>query len=271
MFFESKALKLHYKIQGKGPKLLFIPGTASDLRQDLNIFKSPLVEHFEVLSFDQRGIGQSNSPDPHPTMKTYANDIKELLDHVGRKKCHVVGESFGGMVAQEFALNFPEYVEKLIPVVTSSGGKGGSSFPYHEHDISKMTLEERADFWVLCGDTRYSSPEYKKTPLYQQQYAFYLQVFQLGARDPERKLFSARQIEARKGHDTYERLPKLKMPVYILAGHYDKTAPRANQVAILDKIPQAKLTFFAGSHMLLWQDPFAFQSIICFCKNFTSQ
>ena|SRR5579872_4456207 len=124
-FCKVDQLQLHYKIEGKGPRLLFIPGTASDLRQELTIFKSSLLPHFEILSFDQRGIGQSISPDATPTMQDYAKDVKNLLDHVGWQKCFCVGESFGGMVAQEFALNYPECVEKLVLVVTSSGGKVG--------------------------------------------------------------------------------------------------------------------------------------------------
>lgn len=264
-FFTLNNLKLYYKIQGAGPRLLFIPGTASDLRQDRHIFQSPLIEHFEVLSFDPRGIGQSTSPDPEPTMLDYANDIKHLLDHVGWKKCHFVGESFGGMIAQEFALNYSAYVDKLVLVVTSSGGKGGSSFPYHEYDISKMTLEERADFWVQCGDMRYTDPLWKESKLYEQQYKTYLQVFQLSALNPQIKVFSERQIAARKLHDTYERLPNLKMPTYVCGGRYDKTAPIQNQLALWKQIPNARLTFFEGSHMLLWLDSFAFQSIISFC------
>jgi len=263
--FNSNQLQLHYKVQGSGPRLVFIPGTASDLRQDLHISQSPLIKQFEVLTFDPRGIGQSTSPDPNPTMLDYANDVKLLLDHLGWEKCHCVGESFGGMIAQEFALQSPLYVERLVLVVTSSGGKGGSSFPYHEHDVSKMTLEQRADFWVQCGDARYTTPGWKETKLYQQQYETYYQVFRLGGENPNRKIFSERQIAARKLHDTFERLPILKMPVYICGGRYDKTAPMENQLAMWRQIPRARLTFFEGSHMLLWQDPFAFQSIASFC------
>src|SRR5262249_32988887 len=127
--------------------------TASDLRLQLNISASPLVEHCEELSFDQRGIGQSNSPDPEPTMLDYASDVKKLLDTLGWQKCSCIGESFGGMVAQEFALNYPNYVDKLVLVVTSSGGEGGSSFPFHDYDFANMTVEERADFWVQCCTT----------------------------------------------------------------------------------------------------------------------
>lgn len=259
-------LTLCYDIRGQGPRVVFIPGTASDLRQQLNIFASPMVEHFEILSFDQRGIGQSNSPDPEPTMVDYASDVKKLLDALGWQRCSCIGESFGGMVAQEFALNWPDYIEKLVLVVTSSGGKGGSSFPYHEYDLSNMTLEERADFWVQCGDSRASKPDWKETHLdaYQQQYRFYFQAFQLGATNPERRVFSERQINARKLHNTFNRLPDLTMPTYICGGRYDKTAPLENQFALLKQIPGARLTVFNGSHMLLWQDAFAFQSIIDF-------
>jgi 3-oxoadipate enol-lactonase len=267
-FIENQNLKLYYEMHGKGPKVLFITGTASDLRQSSNIFKSPLVDNFELLSLDQRGIGQSNSPDPEPTMLDYAKDIKNLLDHLGWKKCHCIGESFGGMVAQEFAVNFPEYIEKLVLVVTSSGGAGGSSFPYHDYDISKMSLEERADFWVQCADVRATIPGWKEThpEMYRQQYQNYLEVFQLSATNPDRKSFSAKQIFARKLHNTYERLANLNLPTYICGGHYDKTAPIENQLALLRKIPNARLTLFNGSHMLLWQDPFAFQSIISFLR-----
>lgn len=271
-FMESQNLKLYYEIQGKGPRLLFIPGTASDLRQHPNIFDSPLVQHFEILSFDQRGIGQSNSPDPEPTMRDYARDIKTLLDHLGWQKCHCMGESFGGMVGQEFALNYPECVEKLVLAVTSSGGQGGSSFPYHHYDISAMTFEERADFWVQCGDLRASDPEWKENnpEAYQQQYQTYLEIFHLGATNPQKKIFSERQIFARKGHDTFDRLPQLKMPVYICGGRFDRTAPLENQIALLKQIQHSRLTIFEGSHMLLWQDRLAFETISQFLllRNF---
>lgn len=254
-------------MEGKGEPLLFIPGTASDLRQEKQIFASPLLDRFQILSFDPRGIGQSNSPDASPTMLDYAHDVKLLLDQVGWKDAIVVGESFGGMIAQEFAIHYQPYLSKLVLVVTSSGGKGGSSFPYHQYDVSKMSSEEKADFWVQCGDLRYVDPKWKESSLYKDQYFNYLEIFHLAESNPERQIFAARQIGARKGHDTYERLPQIKVPTYICAGRYDKTAPIENQLALLQQIPHARLTFFEGSHMVLWQDPFAFESIASFCKT----
>ena len=77
-FIELGNLKLWYDIRGQGPRVVFIPGTASDLRQHMNIFASPLIAQFEVLSFDPRGIGQSNLPDAAPTMVDYARDVHQL-------------------------------------------------------------------------------------------------------------------------------------------------------------------------------------------------
>ena len=61
-FVQLNNLKLYYEIHGHGPRLLFIPGTASDLRQYPTIFNSSLCKYFELACFDPRGIGQSNSP-----------------------------------------------------------------------------------------------------------------------------------------------------------------------------------------------------------------
>jgi pimeloyl-ACP methyl ester carboxylesterase len=67
-FITLGTLKLWYDIHGHGPRVVLIPGTASDLRQPWNIFARPLIEHCEVLRFDPRRIGQAHAPDAAPTM-----------------------------------------------------------------------------------------------------------------------------------------------------------------------------------------------------------
>lgn len=93
-----------YDIRGSGPRLLFISGTGGDLRCKPSIFDSPLAALFEILAYDQRGLGQTDRPDIPYTMADYAMDANGLLDAVGWDCCFVMGISFGGMVAQEFAL-----------------------------------------------------------------------------------------------------------------------------------------------------------------------
>ena len=145
-------IEMYYEIQGEGPKLLFINGTGGDLRLKPNVFDTPLAKHFKILAFDQRGMGQNSKPYIPYTMIDYADDAAMLMDSQDWASAPVMGASFGGMVAQELAINYPNKVEKLVLVCTSSGGKGGSSFPLHEY--SHLTHEERADLIIKINDTR---------------------------------------------------------------------------------------------------------------------
>ncbi|MCL1124752.1 alpha/beta fold hydrolase [Shewanella surugensis] len=215
-FLQRGELTLHYRIAGSGEKLLFIPGTMSDLRGSESIFSTPLVEHFEILSFDPRGIGQSNSPDEEVTMKTYSDDVKWLLDALGWQRCNCLGESFGGMVAQQVVLDHSKYFIKLALAATSSGGKGGASYPFHQHDLSAMSLDKRVAFWIEKCDLRAQDPLWQQHEpvLYHQQYDYYKESMQYAGENPDYKINSQRQIHARKGHNTFERLYQLTLPTY---------------------------------------------------------
>src|SRR5579862_5540916 len=77
------ALELYYERAGSGPPLLFISGTGSDLRNKPNVFDGPLAKSFDVLGYDQRGLGRSSKPDVDYTMADYADDAAALLDALG--------------------------------------------------------------------------------------------------------------------------------------------------------------------------------------------
>ena len=62
-FITVNNIELYYEISGQGSRLLYISGTGADLRNKPNIFESPLADNFEILAFDQRGLGQSSRPD----------------------------------------------------------------------------------------------------------------------------------------------------------------------------------------------------------------
>ena len=54
---------MYYEVRGEGPRLLYISGTGGDLRQKPNVFDSPIVKQFKILTYDQRGLGQTSKPD----------------------------------------------------------------------------------------------------------------------------------------------------------------------------------------------------------------
>src|SRR5512144_2870392 len=119
---EANGVRLYIERAGSGPPLLFISGTGGDLRVKPNVFDGPLAKAFDVLAYDQRGLGRSEKPDRTYTMADYADDAAALMASQGWDRAPVVGVSFGGMVAQELALRHPARVSRLVLACTSPGG-----------------------------------------------------------------------------------------------------------------------------------------------------
>jgi 3-oxoadipate enol-lactonase len=265
-FVSVRDIQMYYEIRGKGPRLLSISGTAGDLRRSPNIFETPLAQQFEILAYDQRGLGQTSRPDIHYTMADYAVDADELLDLVSWDRCLVMGVSFGGMVAQELALRCPDRVERLVLACTSSGGAGGASYPLHE--LAEFPLEDRARRMVILSDTRLDPSWRSANPKqFQELVGQMVMMLSVGADEPDREMGARRQLEARASHDTYDRLPGLHLPVYICGGRYDGIALPANLEALQKQIPDARLEFFEGGHLFFIQDPRAFERITAFLRG----
>jgi pimeloyl-ACP methyl ester carboxylesterase len=105
-------MKLNYKKTGSGKPLVILHGLFGSLDNWFSIAKE-LVEHYTLYLVDQRNHGDS----PHAEVWNYAvmvEDLKELLDAEGLDKIYLMGHSMGGKTAMNFAVNYPELVEKLI-------------------------------------------------------------------------------------------------------------------------------------------------------------
>jgi 3-oxoadipate enol-lactonase len=265
-FVSVRDIRMYYEIRGDGPRLLFISGTGGDLRRSPNAFDSPLPKHFEVLAYDQRGLGRTDRPDTPYTMADYAADADTLLQAVGWDRCLVMGVSFGGMVAQEFAVRYPHRVERLVLACTSSGGAGGASYPLHE--LTGLSLQEWARKVVELSDTRRDAAWQATHPReFQALVDETLAGLKVVENEPGRAVGAHRQIEAHKGHDTYDRLSTLRMPVFICGGRYDGIAQVSNQRVMQRQIANAQLELFEGGHLFFIQDSRAFERIITFLRG----
>lgn len=115
--------RVHFTIGGKGPWLVLVHSLATDCTA-WDAHAAHLSKNFKVLRYDVRGHGRSSSEAP-PNTDTYslellASDLKILLDHVGADRVHLVGISIGGMISQQFALDYPQYLSSLILVASTS-------------------------------------------------------------------------------------------------------------------------------------------------------
>ena len=265
-FISVRDIEIYYEIHGTGPPLLSISGTGGDLRRSPNIFEMPIARHFRILAYDQRGLGQTSRPDIPYSMADYADDADGLLEAIGWNSCLVMGISFGGTVAQELALRYPNRVERLVLACTSSGGPGGSSYPLHR--LAHLSPEDRARQVVIISDTRRDAKWRNENPAqFRELVEQTVEGFRVGSDEQGRQAGLYRQLEARTGHDTYDRLVNLNMPVYICGGSYDSIAPPANLEAMKKQIPGAQLELFNGGHLFFIQDPRAFKRITAFLRD----
>lgn len=262
-FISLHGLDFYYEIAGLGSRVLFLNITGGDLRLRPNVFDSPLAARHTVLAHDQRGLGQSAKPDQPYSMADYADDAAALLRALDWAPTAVVGVSFGGMVAQELALRHPGLVSRLVLACTSSGGAGGSSYPLHE--LASLPLEEKARRLVALSDIRRDSAwRAAHSEQFAAQVEQTLARLRLGADEPGRATGARRQIQARVGHDTFERLGSIAVPTLVCGGMFDGVAPPAVVTALAAAIPGARLEFFAGGHAFLDQDPRAWERILDF-------
>jgi 3-oxoadipate enol-lactonase len=252
----ANGVELYYEVDGEGPRLLFISGSMGDLRTHGAPFSHPGLAAFTVARYDQRGLGRSAKPDVAYTMADYADDAAALLDTLGWDTARVLGVSFGGMVAQELALRHPQKVERLLLACTSSGGAGGASYPLHLVEPSLGS----GDVTVLRGllDTRPEEAE---------KLAAAMASVASPPLDADARAGIRRQLEARAGHDTWDRLPRIACPTLVAAGRYDGIAPPENAVALASRIPDARLAFFEGGHAFMLQDPTAWPTMLTFLEG----
>lgn len=263
-FVAVNGIDLYFERHGSydKPPLLNISGSGGDLRQALPE-RSPLNRHFDVVHYDQRGLGQTEIPEGPYSMAEYADDAAGLIEEMGWRRAHVVGTSFGGMVAQEIALRHPHLVDRLVLNCTSPGG-ALPSFPLHE--LEKLDVEARVEMKLGLLDNRWDPGAPEPIPGLGSFYDVLVQRQRSELTGDAARGYHL-QLAARADHDTTKRLDQIEAKTLVCAGEYDDQAPLANSEALVAQIPDAELCVFQGGHLFLMQDRSAFPAIIAWLTD----
>jgi pimeloyl-ACP methyl ester carboxylesterase len=118
-----------YDSGGSGPTVVFLHGAFMDRRSwDRQV--APFARHFRVVRYDLRPFGESSRPE-----KAYSvpDDLLRLLDHLKVDRAHLIGHSFGGGVALDFALLYPARVRSLV---LAGAGPNGFVLPEDERQLA---------------------------------------------------------------------------------------------------------------------------------------
>lgn len=120
-YVDNAGVKIYWESQGTGDPLLLIMGLGYTM--DMWFRTEPVLsQRYRTIMFDNRGVGRSDvPPGPYP-IATMAADAAAVMDAAGVARAHVVGVSMGGMIAQEFALQYPGRTRSLVLACTTHGG-----------------------------------------------------------------------------------------------------------------------------------------------------
>ena len=113
--------RMYYEAHGTGPALVMIHGGlggGEGCAQLMAHHAEALAADFQVISYDRRAAGRSETPEDGYSIPNYAQDLYALLAHLGVAQAHVLGSSAGGPIALQFALEHPEMTRTLLLINT---------------------------------------------------------------------------------------------------------------------------------------------------------
>jgi pimeloyl-ACP methyl ester carboxylesterase len=214
-------------------------------------FLSRLEDDFELILFDNRGIGRSTRVDDPFTLGDLAEDAAAVLDALAIDRAHVMGISMGGMVAQELVLSHPERVAALVLGCTYCGGP--------QSQITAPAVVQRLGAAMMSGDRALAIRtgwELNVSPPFAADAAHYAAFLQIAERWPAPVPVIMLQMQAIGGHDTSARLGAVRAPTLVIHGTADEMLPSANGELIAGLIPGARLEVLDGvGHLFFWEAP----------------
>jgi 3-oxoadipate enol-lactonase len=243
--------EFHYERTGAGEPLLLIQGMSGTHVSWGAPFKGALEEGFDVVSFDNRGIGLSAPVDGPFTIAEMAADTDGLMEELGLESAHVVGISMGGMIAQELALAHPGRLRSLTLGCTYCGGPGSMLMP--EENLQKLVAG------MASGDRDKAiraGYEVNLSPAFRADESTFAAFHEMATTVPAAKATIELQAQAIFGHDTSGRLGEISVPTLIVHGTEDGVLPFPNGELIASLMPAARFEVLQGvGHMFWWEQP----------------
>ncbi len=257
-FAKLDEFEIYYESHGAGEPLILIPGFASGAWSRFKQIEE-LAKRFRVVTFDPRGVAHSEIYGGTPiSIRTIADDVKDLLAALDISKASLLGISFGGFVAQEFALAFPDKLNKLILACTSFGGANHVAPSWEilaafvlTDDLNKSEKIRR--FFIPAF-----TPEF-----YARHKDTVEQVCRMRERNYVPETVYMQQLESATVFDVEKRVASIQAETLVLTGDADVVVPPENSRNLARAIPNAKLEIVkGGSHMFFIEKSDEFNRIV---------
>jgi poly(3-hydroxyalkanoate) depolymerase len=222
---------------GTGPPLLLCNGIGMRL-EAFQPFVDALDPAIEVIRFDAPGVGGSQLPNLPYRFTTLALLLRQMLHALGHQQADVLGISWGGGLAQQFALLNPRLCRRLILVATATGPQTMVP-PNPLPPLKNLILRRWGDLW---GGSAKTDPDALARALHK-------------ARISPLSMGFLYQNTAALGFTTLPLLPLIRQRTLVLTGDDDPIIPVANGRILAAGIPHATLHVYHGGHVELATRP----------------
>jgi pimeloyl-ACP methyl ester carboxylesterase len=245
-------VKIAWEEHGSGEPLLLIQGLGY-ARWSWQPIVGPLAERYRVISFDNRGIGDSDKPPGPYTARQMADDALQVLDEARVDRANVLGASLGGMIAQELAASFPERVDKLVLCCSHPGVSYGHAMP----EVTVRLFQEAATLAPDVALRRFvenavgpnAPPELVD------------ELVRLRTENPFDP--GGWQAQAAAGTTFAGVDAPIEAPTLIVTGTADNVVDARNADVLAERIPGSRVEKLEGlGHLFFWEDADGFVRIL---------
>jgi pimeloyl-ACP methyl ester carboxylesterase len=245
-------VRIAWEEHGSGDALLLIQGLGY-ARWSWEPIVTGLAERYRVLTFDNRGIGESDKPAGPYTAAEMASDALQVLDEAGAARAHVLGASLGGMIAQVVAAEHPERVDRLVLCCTTAGGDAGVPMP----EVTVRLFQEAATLDPLEATRRFTFNAFgPDAPL-----ELVEDVYRRRLANPPDPVGWQGQAAAGTTFPGVD--GAISAPTLVVTGTADNVVDPRNAGVLADRIAGARVERLDGAgHLLFWEQPDAFVRIV---------
>ena len=266
---------LYCRAVGEGPPIIVLHGGPDFDHSYLLPEMDRLAESFRLVYYDQRGRGRSTAVTPEEVgIVSEVEDIDSVRRHFGRESVAVLGHSWGGLLAMEYATRHPERVSHLI-LANTAPASGADVRAFRQHLLDVRPAEDVERMRSLASSARYQAGDIEtEAEYYRIHYRAALRrpehveliVGRLRTHFTEKSVLTARAIEERlydqtwntDGYDLVPKLAALGIPTLVLHGE-DDFVPVALAARIAEAMPRGRLVVLEEcGHFAYLESPDAF-------------